>query len=459
MKLPPEIAEKTAQLPSRHGGIDRLGRSQASFWLAILLIALYLGLPLFVAHVTLMEGAFFEEMKRHGFVSDYALYTVGYGILWWPFALWGWSTLRRRTSDLSKRNLQSVLFEHDLLTRGRGDSYTPLLVRLVFGLEVLTPEIEVKWIHCPEPGDADARNPAVLAIQKSPRIRRQVFEEPEFWGGVQGVRSHLTTLDGADLAGEGTDDFFFMLLSDRISDLPAHVEPDALPDPSELPVGRFPVGIDAFREVHYVDFARFPNLLICGGTGSGKTMLANWVIHCLAQQGVTLSAIDPDRQFEQVARTEQITFGHRATTVSEFSDALELEREEMEARNRGDRERIPRVLIVDELPRVLESDGNAGILRDLAQRMRKQRMAMIVVMQNPGAELLPPSIRDNFLWKLCGRLDNPQQVSNLFPGAGDAVSAVARIQEPGIFLKADRTDLQLIRTPYEPRFDRHEEGW
>lgn len=57
----------------------------------------------------------------------------------------------------------------------------------------------------------------------------------------------------------------------------------------------------------------------------------------------------------------------------------------METRNRGDRERNPRVLIVDELPRVLESDANTRVLTDLAQRMRKQRMALIVAMQNPGA--------------------------------------------------------------------------
>jgi hypothetical protein len=91
--------------------------------------------------------------------------------------------------------------------------------------------------------------------------------------------------------------------------------------------------------------------------------------------------------------------------------------------------------------------------------MRKQRMAVVVVMQNPAAELLPPSIRDNFLWKLCGKLDNPGQVSNLFPGVQDAASAVGEIQSPGVFLKADKTNLELIKTPYDERFDHEEEGW
>jgi hypothetical protein len=459
MKLPDDIAKKASELHIRYGTIDSLGRSQAYFWLAILLLLGYLGLPLFFAHVTLMEGSFFDEMIRHGFVSDYVLYTVGYGLLWWPLILWGWFKLRTKSSDLARRNLQSVLYEHNLLTRGSAGMYTPLLVRLVFGLGVLKPEIEIQWIHCPEPGQADAHNPAVLAIQKSPKIRRSEFEQPEFWGGIRGVRSHLTTLDGADLEGKGTDDFFFMLLSDRISDLPEMVRPNQLPDPASLPAGKFPVGVNAFGETHFVDFSRFPNLLICGGTGSGKTMLTNWVIHCLAQQSIELSVIDPDMQFDHIGAMDHITFLNRATSAEAFSEVLRAEQEEMEARNRGERKRTPRVLVIDELPRVLEFEENINILRNLVQRMRKQRMAVVVVMQNPAAELLPPSIRDNFLWKLCGKLDNPGQVSNLFPGVQDAASAVGEIQSPGVFLKADKTNLELIKTPYDERFDHEEEGW
>tara|TARA_R110002126_G_scaffold169359_4_gene318299 strand:+ start:15863 stop:17290 length:1428 start_codon:yes stop_codon:yes gene_type:complete len=459
MKLSKQISDKASNLNLEYGTISSLGRSQVRFWLAVLLLLLYLGLPLFFAHVTVMDGSFFEEMIRHGLISDYVRYTLVYGIFWWPLILWGWFKIRTRSSELAKRNLQSVLYEHNLLTQGQNGLYTPLLVRLVFGLGVLKPEIEIKWIHCPEPGQADAHNPAVIAIQKSPKIRRSIFEEPEFWGSIQGVRSHLITLDGADLEGKGADDFFFMLLSDRISDLPEQVQPGELPDPAELSAGKFPVGVNAFGETHYVDFTRFPNLLICGGTGSGKTMLTNWVIHCMAQQGIQLSVIDPDMQFDHIGEMEHIVFVQRATTIEEFSKVLKAEQEEMEARNRGERKRNPRVLIIDELPRVLEDEENIGILRNLAQRMRKQRMALVVVMQNPGAELLPPSIRDNFLWKLCGKLDNPEQVSNLFPGVQDAPSSVAQIQSPGVFLKADKTNLELIKTPYDVRFDHEEEGW
>jgi hypothetical protein len=459
MKLPDDIAKKTSELHLKYGALGSIGRSQAYFWLALLLLVLYLGLPLFFAHISIMEGSFWREMMRHGFVSDYVLYTLAYGLLWWPLVLWGWFKIRTHSSELAKRNLLSVLYEHNLLTQSQNGSYTPLLVRLVFGLGVLKPEIEIQWIHCPEPGRADAQNPAVLAIQKSPQIRRPVFEEPEFWGGIQGVRSHLTTLDGADLEGKGTDDFFFMLLSDRISDLPEMVQPAELPDPEDLPSGKFPVGINAFGETHFVDFTRFPNLLICGGTGSGKTILTNWVIHCLAKQNIELSVIDPDMQFDHISTMEHITFVYRATTVEAFTEALQAEQEEMEARNRGERKRQPRVLVIDELPRVLEMEKNIEILRNLAQRMRKQRMAVVVVMQNPAAELLPPSIRDNFLWKLCGKLDNPEQVSNLFPGVQDAASSIGQIQSPGCFLKADKTNLELIKTPYDAHFDHEEEGW
>lgn len=80
-------------------------------------------------------------------------------------------------------------------------------------------------------------------------------------------------------------------------------------------------------------------------------------------------------------------------------------------------------------------------------------------MQSPAAELLPPSIRDNSHWKLCGKLDNQEQVSSLFPGVADISSAVARIQKPGVFMKADMANLEFIKTPFDARFVHEHEGW
>lgn len=60
---------------------------------------------------------------------------------------------------------------------------------------------------------------------------------------------------------------------------------------------KFPIGMDAFGNVHYCDIVKTPHLLIAGHTGAGKSVMINVILDCITKQltpeQLKLVLIDP----------------------------------------------------------------------------------------------------------------------------------------------------------------------
>ncbi len=191
-----------------------------------------------------------------------------------------------------------------------------------------------------------------------------------------------------------------------------------LESPSNL---TFVLGRDVSGRALYADLARMPHLLVCGSTGTGKTIFLNSLILSLvyrnSPQTLNLILIDPKRVEFPVYRDlphlltdvifdAQMTINLLKWLVAEMERRFEvLARENCrdilgfnQLAIKEKKELMPYiVLIVDELADLMAARGKemeAGIVR-LAQLARAVGIHLVLATQRPSVEVITGLIKAN----------------------------------------------------------------
>lgn len=192
------------------------------------------------------------------------------------------------------------------------------------------------------------------------------------------------------------------------------------------------LGMSLTGKLETVNLADTPHLLIGGGTGSGKSVLAK----CLLMQGlkkgaiVVLADLKGGVDYTPVwhKRCRMIFDPQSLLTVLEDLTA-ELERRRglfvaagtpnLTEYNKATGENLPRYIFAcDEVAEVLDTTGlekaekeavYAPIVRHLSLIARQGRafgLHLILSTQRPSADLIPGQIRTNLTLRICGRADD-----------------------------------------------------
>lgn len=208
-------------------------------------------------------------------------------------------------------------------------------------------------------------------------------------------------------------------LSGDLADLAAH-SPEWCNNPCLVCVGADPSPV-------FMDISTAPHVLVCGGTGSGKSVAINSILAQLTAKAsparLQIYAVDPKRvELAQWRRLPHLA----APVATDHTTALQvLEQAEKEMNRRftlldraGYRsaDQMPdmgRVLvIVDEFASLADKAGRAQLLRPLREIARMGRAAgvhLILSTQYPTASILDTQIRANCPSRLVFRLNTKQE--------------------------------------------------
>lgn len=175
-----------------------------------------------------------------------------------------------------------------------------------------------------------------------------------------------------------------------------------------------PMGVDIFGVTKFFDVRKAPHLLVCGASGSGKSVFLNSMISQLIGK-CELYLFDPKRvelsQFEKEAT--QYLDDHETISI-----ALEDIVNDMEARYRQMKElgvrtiegtSIPyRFVVIDEFGDLtIGSEFSKDIMKNitlLAQKARACGIHMIISTQRPSVDIITGTVKNNFTTKAVFRV-------------------------------------------------------
>ncbi|MCI9263652.1 MAG: DNA translocase FtsK [Oscillospiraceae bacterium] len=191
------------------------------------------------------------------------------------------------------------------------------------------------------------------------------------------------------------------------------------------------LGMNLLGELETVDLATTPHMLIGGGTGSGKSILANSLLMQGVKKGATaiLADFKGGVDFAPVWHKRcRMVFDPQSLLVAleELTAELEHRRELFVAAgtpnlteyNKATGENLPRYIFAcDEVAEILDTTGldkaekeiYSQIVRHLSLIARQGRAFGIHLMlstQRPSADLIPGQIRTNLTLRICGRADD-----------------------------------------------------
>lgn len=191
------------------------------------------------------------------------------------------------------------------------------------------------------------------------------------------------------------------------------------------------LGMGLTGKLETVDLATVPHLLIGGGTGSGKSVLAKSLLMQSLKKGATVILADfkGGVDYAPVWHEKcQMVFSPDTlrATLAALTVELEHRRElfveagtpNLAEYNKTTGEKLPRYIFAcDEVAEVLDMTGLdkaekevfAQILRHLSLIARQGRafgIHLILSTQRPSADLIPGQIRTNLTLRICGRADD-----------------------------------------------------
>ena len=229
-----------------------------------------------------------------------------------------------------------------------------------------------------------------------------------------------------------------------------------------------------------VDLDKFPHMLVGGTTGSGKSIMIQYLIWQLAKKGAMpiifdfKGGIEFDKNWENYGRV-----------VTEIDEAIEvvqklhLEQEERFRYLRNDGEKLDYdcknikqynkkhpddplariILVVDEFGDLMDKesadkDKKAKInqvedgIKSLARKSRAVGINMIIGIQRPDAKVVTPQIRNNIPIKVCGRVGagDGRQLSEII--LGDTIATTIDTTIEGRFYGAFGNDMVQFQTYY-----------
>ncbi len=303
----------------------------------------------------------------------------------------------RRILNQQADRIEAVLAQHKVQARVSGGTVTPNLVR--FNL-TLAPHIKLSKLN----GLAEELALALGAV--TCRIQR--------------VRDSVQI----EMPRDGARRIEFNQLCRQLERVPPHT---AL------------LGMDGQGQPLLVRLSSptIAHLLICGTTGSGKTVLARSLLYSLAQfnrpRDVGFILIDPKRRgfstledLPHVLRPLAATTGDAIALLTRL--VLEMERRDADGYTR------PRVVVaIDELADLLQT-GKQQIelpLTRLLQRGREAGIHVVACTQKPSASVLSGLMRANFPTRLVGKVSSANDARI---AAGIAGSGAEKLAGRGEFM-------------------------
>lgn len=191
------------------------------------------------------------------------------------------------------------------------------------------------------------------------------------------------------------------------------------------------LGMGLTGKLETVDLATVPHLLIGGGTGSGKSVLAKCLLMQSLKKGATVILADFKGGVDYAPiwhKRCKMVFDPQALLAALEKLTAELERRRelfveagtpnLAEYNKAADENLPRYIFAcDEVAEVLDTAGLdkaekeifAQIVRHLSLIARQGRAFGIHLMlstQRPSADLIPGQIRTNLTLRICGRADD-----------------------------------------------------
>lgn len=162
------------------------------------------------------------------------------------------------------------------------------------------------------------------------------------------------------------------------------------------------------------DWKRCPHILLTGGTGSGKTQLAQYVVSCLLEQSVRVIYCDPKndddmRLFMQskpsaiyVTKENEI-----AKVVRETEEEVRLREQDLQNIGIKEAEFNPVFLFFDEMiafAKIAEKktyEETAKRLNTIVVTGRSKRVYAGMILQRPDTSFIEGAIRDNLGCRIC----------------------------------------------------------
>lgn len=162
------------------------------------------------------------------------------------------------------------------------------------------------------------------------------------------------------------------------------------------------------------DWKRCPHLLLTGNTGSGKTQLAQYIISCLIEQGVSVVYCDPKKDDDMRRFMQCHPSVKYVTTENEIAKIVRETEEEVRFRERDlqsigidEAEFNPVFLIFDELiafAKVSEKktyEETARRLGAIVVTGRSKRVYAGLILQRPDTSFIEGAIRENLGCRIC----------------------------------------------------------
>lgn len=162
------------------------------------------------------------------------------------------------------------------------------------------------------------------------------------------------------------------------------------------------------------DWKKTPHLLLTGTTGSGKTVLCQYIITCLINQGVRVIYLDPknDDDMRLFAQSKPaLTYATKENEIAKLVRETEEEvrSREKELKNIGieEAEFNPVFLMFDELI-AFSKTASKKTYEETAKRLativvtgRSKRIYAGMILQRPDTSFVEGAIRDNLCCRIC----------------------------------------------------------
>lgn len=162
-----------------------------------------------------------------------------------------------------------------------------------------------------------------------------------------------------------------------------------------------------------IDWKKCPHMLVVGLTGSGKTMLIQYVMYILRHQGVRIVYCDPKNDTEMSAFCKQHDIKYYsnindiAKVVRETEEEMRLREKDLENMGLQEAEFNPVYLFFDELI-AYSKIANKKTYEEVSKRLssivvqgRQKRVYCGAIMQRPDTDFIDGATRENFCIRIC----------------------------------------------------------